>query len=127
MLLRFSRQIVDQPITSQIILEKKTPINILSARMNQLGGEILAEIPGDKAQEVIKAFKSKGVIVDVASLIEKDDDLCIDCGACISLCPMDALGFTEDKSVTLDAKKCNGATCGLCVDACTRRALRLLS
>ncbi len=64
--------------------------------------------------------------MDVASLIEKDDQRCIDCGACVSLCPMDALGFDPDHSVTLDPGKCSGVTCGLCIDACPRRALRLL-
>jgi NAD-dependent dihydropyrimidine dehydrogenase PreA subunit len=125
-LLRFSKEIVNKPITSSIILKEKAPINILSARMNQLGGEILAEIPSKHAEHVIKAYREKGVIVDVSSLIEKDDTLCIDCGACISICPMDALEFKEDYSVILHAEKCNGITCGLCVDTCPRKALRLI-
>ena len=125
-LLRFDTTNVDQPVTSQVILALKTPVNILSARMNQQGGEILAEIPSERADKVIKAFRERGVIVDTSTLIEKDDDRCIHCGGCVSLCPMDALYFEEDYSVALNPYLCNGASCGLCVDACIRSAIRLI-
>jgi len=125
-MLRFSREIADQPITSQVILEQGTPVNILSAHMNQRGGEILAEIDITQADRVIKAFRDRGVVVDVRRLVEKDDEGCTDCGACVSLCPMDALHFGDDHSVLLDEGRCNGVTCGLCVDACTRRVIRLI-
>jgi len=125
-MLRFSREIVDMPITSQVILEQGAPVNILSAHMNQQGGEILAEIDADHAEGVIKAFRERGVTGDVRRLIEKDDDKCVDCGACVSICPMDALTFDDDYSVTLLEDRCNGVTCGLCVDACPQRAIRLI-
>jgi NAD-dependent dihydropyrimidine dehydrogenase PreA subunit len=125
-MLRFSKENVDRPITSQVILEQGTPVNILSAHMNQQGGEILVDIEAANADRVIKAFRSRGVTVDVRKLVEKDDDKCIDCGACVSLCPTDALAFAEDYTVVLDEEKCNGITCGLCVDACTQRAIRLI-
>lgn len=125
-MLRFSKEIVDKPITYEVILEQKAPMNILSAHMNQQGGEILMEIDSTNADKVIKAFRDKGVTVDVRKLIEKDDDKCVDCGACVSLCPMDAISFGDDYSVILDEERCNGITCGLCVDACTTRAIKLL-
>ena len=125
-MLRFSKENVDKPITSQVILGQGVPVNILSAHMNQQGGEILVDVDSDHAEKVVKAFRSKGVTVDVRKLVEKDDEKCIDCGACVSICPMDALTFGEDHSVNLDEERCNGITCGLCVDACTTRAIRLL-
>lgn len=125
-LLRFSKEIVDRPITSQVILEQGTPVNILSAHMNQQGGEILVEIGSEQADKVIKAFRDRGVTVDVRRLIEKDDGKCTDCGGCISICPMDALSFGDDLTVLLDEGRCNGITCGLCVDACPQRAIKLL-
>ena len=125
-MLRFSKEIVDRPITSQVILEQGAPVNILSAHMNQQGGEILVDIESAHANKVIRAFREKGVTVDVRKLVEKDDDKCVDCGACVSICPMDALTFDEGHTVILDEEKCNGITCGLCVDACPQRAIRLL-
>ena len=125
-MLRFSKTIVDRPITSQVILEQGTPVNILSAHMNQQGGEILVDIESAHADRVIKAFRDKGVTVDVRRLVEKYDDKCIDCGGCVSICPMDALTFDEEHTVVLEEEKCNGITCSLCVDACPQRAIRLL-
>jgi NAD-dependent dihydropyrimidine dehydrogenase PreA subunit len=125
-MLKFSKKIADRPITSEVILELGSPVNILSAHMNQQGGEILVDINSVNADKVINAFREKGVIVDVRKLVEKDDDSCIDCGACVSLCPLDALSFDEDYSVILNEELCNGITCGLCVDACTTRAIKLL-
>ena len=69
-MLRFSREIADRPITSQVILEQGAPVNILSAHMNQQGGEILVEIDPTHADRVVEAFRDKGVSVDVRRLIE---------------------------------------------------------
>lgn len=124
-LLRFNKDLVTEPVTSQIIIEHKTPVNILSARITPLGGEMLVEIDSRTADKIIAAFRSKGVIVDVSSLIEKDER-CIDCGACVSLCPTDALYHAPNYVIELDPDKCNGVTCGLCLDACPRRALHLI-
>jgi Fe-S-cluster-containing hydrogenase component 2 len=123
-LLRFSKEIVDQPIISQVILGEKIPINILSAHIDQQGGEILADIPSTYAEDAVKAFRERGVNVDVRKLIEVNDEKCIDCGACVSLCPVNAITFEGDFSVTFDNEKCIGITCGLCVDACPMRAIR---
>ena len=69
-LLKFKKDIVDQPITSKIILEQKTPINILAAHINQDGGSILAEIETNKAQAVIQTLRDHEVIVDVKTLLK---------------------------------------------------------
>jgi NAD-dependent dihydropyrimidine dehydrogenase PreA subunit len=124
--LRFGKPIVDQPVTSEIILKQGTAINILAAHINQEGGEILAEIEADNAQKVIKAFRDRGVQVDVRELIEVDSEKCIECGACYSLCPVDAIAYKEDGSVVFENEKCVGTSCGLCVDACPTRAIRLI-
>ena len=125
-LLRFDKRIVDQPITSKIILELGTAVNILAAHVNQEGGEILAEIESESAQEVIDAFRKQGVTVNVRNLIEIDSEKCIDCGACFSLCPVNAIEFQEDSSISFDNQKCVGTSCGLCADACPTRAIELI-
>lgn len=125
MMLRFDNEKVHDPVTSKVILEEKILLNIMSAYVNPQGGEILIEVAPADAERVAKAFRSKGVTVDVPKLIEKDEK-CTNCGACVSLCPMRALGFSADKKVELDEARCNGITCGLCVDACPVRAIRLL-
>ena len=49
-LLRFNKDLVQEPVTSQIIIEHKAPVNILSARITPLGGEMLVEIDSRTAE-----------------------------------------------------------------------------
>jgi L-aspartate semialdehyde sulfurtransferase ferredoxin len=123
-LLRFSEEQVPQPITSQIILEYKVPIAILAAHINSKGGEILAEIPDEAQEKIIKAFRKRGVSVTVPKLIEVDTEKCFSCGSCVALCPVEAISIDKDSSVKFDKEKCVGSTCSICVDACPARAIK---
>jgi ferredoxin len=123
-LLRFSEELVPQPITSQIILEHKVPITILAAHINSKGGEILAEVPDEAQEEIVKAFRKKGVVVTIPKLIEVDTEKCFSCGSCVSLCPVEAISIAKDFTVQFDKEKCVGSTCSICVDACPARAIK---
>ena len=124
LLLRFTEEQVPQPITSQIILEYRVPIAILAAHVNSKGGEILAEVPDEAQEKIVKAFRAKGVSVTIPKLIEVDSDKCFSCGSCVALCPVEAISLEEDFSVKFDKEKCLGSTCSLCVDACPARAIK---
>jgi Fe-S-cluster-containing hydrogenase component 2 len=123
-LLRFSENIVEEPITSQIILELKVPINIITAHVNSKGGEVLAEVPDETLDKVVKAFRKRGATVSIPKLIEVDSEKCISCGACITLCPVEAITMDEDAAVVFNKEKCLGSTCSACVDACPARAIK---
>jgi ferredoxin len=123
-LLRFSEKIVEEPIISQIILDLKVPINIITAQVSSKGGEVLVEVPDESLEKVVKEFRKRGAAVSIPKLIEVDSEKCISCGACITLCPVEAITIDEDASVIFDKEKCIGSTCGACVDACPSRAIR---
>jgi ferredoxin len=123
-LLRFSEEIVEEPITSQIILELKVPINIIAAHVNSKGGEVLAEVPDGALDKVVKAFRKRGATVSIPKLIEVDSEKCVSCGACVTLCPVEAITIDEDASVVFDKEKCIGSICSACVDACPARAIK---
>ena len=124
LLLRFTEEQVPQPITSQIILEYGVPIAILAAHVNSKGGEILAEVPDEAQEKIVKAFRVKGVLVTIPKLIEVDSEKCFSCGSCVALCPVEAISMDADSSVKFDKEKCLGSTCSLCVDACPARAIK---
>ena len=124
LLLRFTEEQVPQPITSQIILEYKVQIAILVAHINSKGGEILAEVPNEAQEKIIKAFRKRGVTVTVPKLIEVDAEKCFSCGSCVALCPVEAISIDKDFTVQFDKEKCVGSTCSICVDACPARAIK---
>ena len=123
-LLRFSEEIVEQSITSEIILALKVPINIIAAHVNSKGGEVLAEVPDAALGKIVKAYRQKGVIVSLPKLIEVDNEQCFDCGACVALCPVEAIMLAEDCSIMFNKEKCVGSTCGACVEVCPARAIK---
>ena len=123
-LLRFSEEIVDQPITSEIILTLKVPINIITAHVNSKGGEVLAEVPDTYLDTIVNAYRQKGVTVSLPKLIEVDPEECFDCGACVGLCPVEAITLDEDCSIVFSKEKCVGSTCSACVEACPARAIK---
>jgi len=123
-LLKFSEKLVQQPITAEIILEHKVPINIITAHVTSKGGEVLAEIPDAALEKVVKAFRQKGATVTLPKLIEIDSEKCFSCGACITICPVEAITLTEDFSISFNKEKCVGSTCSACVDACPARAIK---
>lgn len=123
-LIRFDESKVSEPIASQIIIEYKVPMAILSAHVNSKGGEILAEVPDTIMEKVVSAFRQRGVSVTVPKLIEVDSDKCFSCGSCIALCPVEAISLAKDSTVQFDKERCIGSTCSVCVDACPVRAIK---
>lgn len=122
-LIKLSEELVAKPTTAEIILEHKVPINIITAHVTSKGGDYLVDIPDESLETVVTAFRKKGATVTLPKLIEIDKDRCFNCGACVSICPVEAITVGEDKSVNFDQEKCVGSTCGACVEACPARAI----
>jgi ferredoxin len=123
-LIRFNEQQVSEPIASQIIIEYKVPMAILSAHINNKGGEILVEVPDEMEKKVIQAFRQRGVTITVPRLIDVNIDRCFSCGTCIALCPVEAINFDKENTVQFNKEKCLGSSCSICVDACPARAIK---
>jgi ferredoxin len=123
-LLRFSAEQVQEPITSEVILSEEVEMNILSAQIDERGGEILIEFDPESTSKVVEAFRRKGVEVRVDKFIEIDDQKCIHCGACYSLCPVDAIKIEDDYSIKFEEELC--VRCGTCLDACPMTAISLI-
>ena len=51
-----------------------------------------------------------------------DKEKCTGCGACVDVCPVDALKLENDKAV-VDPETC--IDCGTCVDECPVEAITL--
>jgi L-aspartate semialdehyde sulfurtransferase ferredoxin len=124
LMLHVAPGIVRYPVVASVILETGALVNIERASIDAVSGEIVLEAPADKVQEVIEAFERRGVkVVPLEIPVVRDENECVHCGACVSICPTKTFRF-EDWRVVAESGKC--IQCGACVVGCPQRALRLV-
>lgn len=52
-----------------------------------------------------------------------DFDKCTGCGACVDVCPVEAITLNDDAKACVNADECTD--CGACVDECPSEAITL--
>jgi len=123
--LKFSPDIVNKSIISDAMKKYNISFNILRANITPKGGKALIELEGDEVDEGIKYMENQGIRVDpVKKVLKRDEEKCVDCGACVSLCPVKAICIKEDWSVGIDNQLCIG--CGFCTSSCPMRAITIV-
>lgn len=122
----YSNESSGEPVLSRVILETKALVNILKADIDQDKGVMVINVIGtvEDARRVVKAFGRYGMkLKKLAKRISLDRDRCIDCGACVGLCPVDALSMDRKMKLKLREDKC--IQCKACVVACPMKALSI--
>jgi len=125
-MLKFPSDVIDSPIIASTVFETGILVNILRAKVDYDEGTIVISILGNDREQkkVVNALIKKGIEVSkLEKNITNDVNRCIDCGACIALCPTNAISFTEDLSIKVEGDKC--IRCGACVEACPLRSLSI--
>ena len=126
--IRYTPDIVEQPIIYQLVKQYDLVFNILKARIfPRREGVIVLELSGLKENfdRAINFLKDKGLKVEpLSKSVSQNIDKCVHCGACTAFCPTGALSFEKPtQKVLFDPEKCNG--CELCVSACPVRAMEI--
>ncbi len=122
LLLRFPPDLHETPHTADVILETGARINIDRANVDAVQGEAVIEVPKEKEVQVAALFEQKGVEVRrLWRLIERDEERCVHCGACVSVCPTGVFAFDQSWQVSVEEQKC--LRCSVCVKACPLGAL----
>lgn len=100
-------------------------VNILKAKMEPREGFLILELTGDEEQieKSIEILKKFGEVEDIPKIIQKDDEKCIDCGACVVHCPVGALSVDEEFKILLDEDECIG--CKNCAKICPVNAIKI--
>lgn len=115
---------IHNPIISESIIETGISINIMVANIDSTYGELIADVNDFRFDRIKNALESRGAIVSILDRpIHRDDEECVECGACISVCPMNVYCFDVGWNVQVDEKKC--IQCGLCIKMCPHGALKL--
>jgi len=124
LLVNFSRGKGRKPIIAQVVRDTGVLINVERAIIDSSEGEALIDVPDDQCQLVRDTLLSLGAKVHILEHgVSLDESECVDCGACISVCPREVFSFDPDWKLNLDEEKC--VLCGKCVDACPSHALTL--
>jgi len=115
-----------KPIISEVILETKVMMNILTAKIEPNESFLMLELSGDSdsIKMAIQKLLNYGEIEDVSKTIKKNDDKCVDCGSCIVHCPVNAITM-EDYAIIFDYDECMG--CKNCVKVCPTNAIDILN
>ena len=122
--LTFKRGIIRRPVLAETILETGTMIDIELARVDGSAGELVISIPDENCRSIVDTLRKKNVeVTRLGETIVKDEENCIHCGACVSVCPVNAIYYEHDWRVTIDKSTC--VQCGTCVPACPVRVISL--
>ncbi len=126
LVLSYPPDVVNEPVTYQLIKNYDLKVNILKARiLPRRGGRLVMEITGGKEALQSGMAYLAGLGIDVQTLVREvriDPDKCLHCTACVAICPTGALEVDRQTwEVSLDHDKC--VLCESCVPACSYRAI----
>ena len=124
--LHFPRSVVSRPIVCNLVKQFDLTFNILSATIYpHQEGRLVMELSGQRkdVNQGVRYLKKTGVRVEnVGQEILRNDNVCYQCGTCISVCPTGALWIKRpDMEVVFEPEKCSA--CELCVSVCPPRAM----
>lgn len=126
--LSFPPEVSGRPVVCNLGVLHNLSFNILKAEINpRHNGTMTLEIAGNEVDfhKGMSYLKENGVRVTPASQkIFRDEELCMHCGLCTSLCRTEALSVEPvTRLVAFDADKCSA--CGMCTRVCPVRAMVL--
>jgi ferredoxin len=127
--LTFPRDKIDKPIVYKLIKDFNLAFNIMKANITpDQEGHLVLELMGETPdiEKGIKYVKEQGISVQPLSKdIRVNWDECVQCGACVAICPTDALYVKDKKTmeVAFDTEKC--IACELCIRPCPPRAIEV--
>ena len=126
--LRFPRRLVDRPIIYRLVKDYDLEFNILKASVTpEDEGLLVLQLKGTQKEydRGIQFLLKTGVqIQSLSQDVTRNEERCTSCGACVTICPTEALVVDRESSVVqFYADKC--IACGLCIKACPPRAMEV--
>ncbi|KDE55532.1 4Fe-4S binding protein [Methanoculleus sp. MH98A] len=111
-----------EPVIARVVKETGVLINVEKANIDSMAGEMLIDVPDKDADLVRRRLEEMAVTVRVMeNAVVRDEEECVDCGACISVCPQEVFSFDEDWRLRVNSERC--VLCGKCIRACPHGAL----
>jgi len=126
--LHFSPETSRSPMMYNLAKRFDLTFNILKARINpKEEGHMILELSGTEEdyKKGVSYLQEHGVSVqEVAQSISRDEESCLHCGLCTSLCIAKALRLDlETRLVIFDSSRCTA--CGQCTRICPVNAMHV--
>jgi ferredoxin len=127
-ILRFKRNTIDKPIVYRLVKDYDLVFNILRANISPKAESMMVmEIEGDEANfaKGMEYLTQANIGIEpIEQDINRDEERCVHCGLCTSVCATEALEIDrETMKVGFDYEKC--VACELCVRVCPVRAMNV--
>jgi NAD-dependent dihydropyrimidine dehydrogenase PreA subunit len=124
LLVTFSKGKGRKPIIAQAVKDTGVLIAVERAVIDSSAGEALIDVPDDKCRLIRDTMSGLGANVQILEHgITFNESECVDCGACISICPRDVFAFDNAFKLLVTEERC--ILCGKCIDACPHDALTM--
>jgi L-aspartate semialdehyde sulfurtransferase ferredoxin len=126
-ILRFKKDTIDKPIVYRLVKDYNLVFNILRANISPKAESLMVmELEGTEAnfKKGMKYLKSLNIDTEPMERdINRDEDKCVHCGVCTSVCAPEALYIKDRSSMSIefDYKRC--VACELCVKVCPVKAM----
>ena len=126
--LHFPHESVDKPVVSRLVRDFRMEVNILKASIdpNEVGLMVL-ELTGEAEdfEQGLAYLETTGISIQPLSQdIRRNDERCSSCGACVSICPTEALSVERSTmEVLFQDDLC--VACELCVKVCPLHAMEI--
>jgi L-aspartate semialdehyde sulfurtransferase ferredoxin len=126
--LRFPKNLVEKPFVYHLVKDYNLQFNILKAQVTPSEEGIMSlELKGqkDNYNKGIEFLTKAGVTIEqLGQNISKNDELCTQCGLCISVCPTPALALDQKtRQVSFNSNHC--IACEMCVKVCPVKAMEV--
>jgi len=127
-ILRFKRNTIDKPIVYRLVKDYDLTFNILRANISPKAESMMVmEIEGEETNFArgMEYLKEANIGIEpIEQDIDRDEERCVHCGLCTSVCATEALDINrETMKVNFDYEKC--VACELCVRVCPVKAMHV--
>jgi ferredoxin len=129
LVLKFPKEVTDQPIVYKLIKDYDLVFNILKAQVSpEKEGLLVMELSGSEAaiEKGTKYLKENKVkIQPLERDINRDESVCTHCTACVVHCPTQALYIKDRDTMEVGFDKSKCILCEACIPICPVNAMKI--
>lgn len=130
-LIRFKRNTIDKPIVYRLAKDYDLIFNILRASVYPKAESIMVlELEGNEEnfEKGIEYLRSKNLEIEpIEQDISRDENKCVHCGICTSVCATEALYIDRENRMRVEFNYERCVACELCVKVCPVKAMSVYS